>query len=253
MAVEINLEGKVALVTGASRGIGEATAKTLARAGADLVITSTPGSHDLLEAVGNEIAAYGHKVVTYSCDITEREGQQELVKVAVDNFERIDILVHNAGVNDDTLDPRMTSERWKRVFDVNIHAPADLTRIALRAGKFRWPTSIIAVSSDSAHGNAGQGPYAASKAALETHMKTLADEFGGRDIRVNSVAFGLVDTDMAERLKALSEEKYNEYIDRSSLKRIILPREAANAILFLASDLSSAITRQVMTVDAGVY
>lgn len=253
MAVEINLEGKVALVTGASRGIGEAVAKRLAQAGADVAINSTELSRDRLHAVANEMEAYGHKTLWLPSDVSLPQTAGYLVNGTVEAFGRLDILVHSAGIVRDNLFLRMTPEQWREVMSTNLDSAFYLAQAsANQMRKQRAPGSMVFISSVVTHGHAGQANYAASKGGLESLTRSIADEFAAHDerrIRANVIACALVDTDMAARLTDQQKEKI---IERMPIGRMIRTEEVANAALYLASDLSSPITGIVLDVDGGM-
>lgn len=251
--IEINLEGKVALVTGASRGIGEAVAKRLAQAGADVVINSTESSRDRLNAVASEIEAYGHRILALPGDVSLPATAGYLVGGAVEAFSRLDILVHSAGIVRDNLFQRMTLEQWREVISTNLDSAFYLAQAsANQIRKQRAPGNMVFISSVVAHGHAGQANYAASKGGLESLTRSIAEEFAAHDerrIRSNAIACALVDTDMAARLTDQQREKV---VERIPIERMIRTEEVANAALYLASDFSSPITGIVLDVDGGM-
>lgn len=257
MPVEIDLSGKVALVTGASRGIGRETALTLARAGANVVVSATENSRDLLESIVAEINSYGQvafyeegKEPFYICgDISQEEVATSVVNETIKRFEHLDVVVSNAGVNADGLLMRMSSEQWHKPLDTNLDAAFYLTKPAVIQMRRQRSGSLIYVSSVSAHGNPGQANYAASKAGLEGFMRSVALEYASSGIRANAIACGPVDTDMTRNLK---DEQREALVKMVPLGRILLAEEVANTALFLASDLSSGITGAVIDVDGGM-
>lgn len=253
MPVEINLEGKVALVTGASRGIGEAIAKRLAQAGADVTINSTESSRDLLNAVANEMQPNGHRPLVLPADVSLPESAGYLVNATVEAFGRLDILVHSAGIVRDNLFQRMTVEQWREVISTNLDSAFYLAQAgANQMRKQRSHGSMVFITSVVAHGHAGQANYAASKGGLESLARSIADEFAGHDerrIRANAIACALVDTAMAARLTDQQREKI---VERMPIGRMIRTEEVANAALYLASDFSSPITGIVLDVDGGM-
>lgn len=253
MGVEINLEGKVALVTGASRGIGEAVAKKLAQAGADIALNSTPNSVDQLGAVANEIQGMGHRSVAISGDLSISGFAASLVDRAVEAMGRLDILVHNAGIVRDNLLVRMKPEEWYDVMRTNLDSGFFLSQDAIKQMRQqRSSGNILFISSVVAHGHAGQANYAASKSGLEGLMRSIADEYAANDdrrIRSNAIACALVDTDMGNRL---TDKQKEAAVDRMPIGRIIKADEVANTALFLVSDFSSPITGAIIDVDGGL-
>ena len=239
------------VITGGSRGIGRAVAEKLGRHGANVVISSTERSErEALEVVGT-IESFGQKALWVPGDISKEETGKKLVAATVDQFKRLDILVHNAVINDDDLFLRLTGERWRRVIDTNLSSGFYVGLPAIKQMVRQKEGAVVFVSSVSAHGNPGQASYAASKAGLEGLMRTLAVECMStkRPIRTNAVACGLVNTDMARRL---TEEQRTALIGMSPLGRLIEPEEVANVIAFLASPMASAINGIVLDIDGGM-
>lgn len=255
MPVEINLEGKVAVVTGASRGIGRETALTLARAGATLVVTATENSRDRLESLVGEMSQDKSfeegKGPFFVCgDISDEGFATSLIDQTVERLGRLDTLVNNAGIVRDRLTMRMTLEDWRDVMRVNLDPAFILTKAAMRPMIRQRSGSLIYVSSVVAHGNAGQANYAASKAGQEGFMRCIAMEVGSREIRANALEVGPVgDTGMID---GLSDELRERYQKEVPLQRFITKQEVANTVLFLASDLSTGITGSVINVDGGM-
>ena len=251
--VEINLEGKVALVTGASRGIGEAVAKRLAEAGANVAINATESSRDRLNEVATKMKALGSATLVLPADVSLPETAGYLVGGVVEAFGRLDILIHSAGIVRDNLFQRMTVEQWREVISTNLDSAFYLAQAsANQIRKQRTSGSMVFISSVVAHGHAGQANYAASKSGLEGLARSIADEFASHDerrIRANAIACALVDTDMAARL---TEQQKQGIIDRMPIGRMIRTEEVANAALYLASDFSSPITGIVLDVDGGL-
>lgn len=243
------LEGKIALVTGSSRGIGKAIAQKFTENGATVVINSTQNSSNQAHETLEELKQINPQTHLITGDISDETFSKELISQTINRFNRLDILVNNAGITQDTLLVRMNYENWKKVIDINLNGlflvtkPAILNMIKQRTG------SIIFISSISAHGNPGQINYASSKGGMESFMKTIALEYAQRGIRSNAIACGPVDTEMVAKL---NQEQKAKLISLVPQKRLITPHEIANTALFLASDLSSAITGQVINVDGGI-
>lgn len=241
-------EGRVALVTGASRGIGRATAQALARRGAH-VVAAARGDH--AEAVAAEIRGAGGQAESRALDVTDAEAITAAIGDVVGRHGRLDILVNNAGITRDQLLLRLKREDWDAVLDTNLTAVALLTQAALkpmikqRGGRIINLTSVVGQS-----GNAGQANYAAAKAGLIGFTKAMALEVASRGITVNAVAPGMIDTDMTRVLPQAAQEAL---VDRIPLKRLGAPEEIAEAVVFLASDEASYITGHVLAVNGGMY
>lgn len=251
MPVEIDLQGKTAIVTGGSRGIGRAIALRFAKEGANVVINSTEGSKQLATEVIAAIEEHGVKGLWIPGDVSLEETGQELVDETVKQFGRLDILVHNAGITDNELFARMTGERWRKVIETNLNSGFYIGQPALRQMSKQREGAILFVSSVSAHGNPGQASYSASKAGLEGLMRTLAVEYMSlrRPIRVNAVAFGAVDTDMVNKL---TTEQQGKLISHTPLARLITVEEAANVAVWLVSPQSMIVNGVVLDADGGM-
>ncbi|MCP9237493.1 3-oxoacyl-[acyl-carrier-protein] reductase [Lewinella sp. JB7] len=239
------LDGKVALITGGSRGIGAALVRSIAAAGAKVAFTyrSSAGPADaLVEELGENVRAYQSDAANYA------EAEQ-LVKTVVADFGGLHILINNAGVTRDTLMLRMNEEQWDTVMDNNLKSVFNLTKHAMRT-MMRGGGSIINMSSIvGIQGNAGQANYAASKAGIIGFSKSIAKEMGSRNVRCNVIAPGFIETDMTDELP----EKVREgYLANIPLKRFGKPEEIANACIFLGSDLGSYVSGQVLSVDGGL-
>ena len=243
------LEGKIALVTGASRGIGKAIAKKMAMEGSDIAFTYIHNK-DLAETVVSELEALGVKAKAYCCDASDFAATESLVKQVLADFGRIDILVNNAGKTADTLMMRMGEAQWDEVIATNlksvyntIHACAPIM-LKQRAGSIINMSSVVGI-----YGNAGQANYAASKAGIIGLTKSMAKELGSRGIRVNAIAPGFIETDMTA---GLSDEMKDDTMKAIALRRLGKPEDVARCALFLASDLSSYVTGQVLSCDGGM-
>ncbi len=239
------LDGKVALVTGAARGIGKAIALKFASEGADVAFTDLVINEAAEETV-KEIEAFGHKVKAYASNAADFVQTQEVVDQIMADFGHIDILVNNAGITKDGLMLRMSEAQWDAVINVNLKSAFNfihaLTPIMARqrGGSIINMSSVVGVS-----GNAGQCNYSASKAGLIGLAKSIAKEMGPRGIRANCIAPGFIISDMT---KALSEEVREQWMKTIPLRRGGTPEDVANVALFLASDLSSYVSGQVIHV-----
>jgi 3-oxoacyl-[acyl-carrier protein] reductase len=244
----IDLKDKVAIVTGASRGIGREIALTLARAGAAIVAADIMA--DLLKGVVDEITAAGSRALPVAADITKFDDCQNLADAAVREFGRLDILVNNAGITRDNLILRMKDEEWQKVIDTNLKGVFYCIKAASRAMMKQRGGRIINIASVSGLlGTAGQANYAASKAGAIALTKVAAREFASRGITVNAVAPGFIETDMT---RVLPEEVKTQSINLVPLGRAGLPADVAGAVLFLASDLAAYITGETIRVDGGM-
>ena len=239
------LDGKVALITGGSRGIGASLVRSFVDAGARVAFTYR-SSAGPAEALVQEL---GEGVRAYQSDAADFSQAEELVKTVVADFGGLHILVNNAGVTRDTLMLRMNEEQWDTVMDNNLKSVFNLTKHAMRT-MMRGGGSIINMSSIvGIQGNAGQANYAASKAGIIGFSKSIAKEMGSRNLRCNVVAPGFIETDMTDELP---EKVRESYLGNIPLKRFGKPEEIANACIFLGSDMSSYITGQVISVDGGL-
>ena len=235
-----SLEGKLALVTGASKGIGRAIAQELARAGADVVIGYRSGK-DEAEQLASELGARA-----VQADVSSPEDAKRLVEEAGD----VDVLVNNAGLTRDGLLARMSDDDWRTVLETNLSSVFYTCRAVTRPMMKKRAGSIVNVSSIvGVHGNWGQTNYAASKAGIIGFTKSLARDLGSRNIRANVVAPGYVKTALTD---VLPEEATKAMIDNTPLSRVAEPEEIAGAVRFLASDQASFITGEVLLVDGGL-
>jgi len=241
---------RVALITGARRGLGKAIALCLARRGADIVINDIAAGKEEAEATAQEIRALGRKAVVLTADVTIAAEVNELIEQALAEFGRLDILVNNAGITRDALLMRMTDEQWQSVLDTNLKGTFLCTRAALkpmlkqRRGRIINIASVVGIM-----GNAGQANYAASKGGVIAFTKAVAKEVGSRGILVNAVAPGFIMSAMTDRLEPAAAEKLHALIP---LGRLGTPEEVAEVVDFLASEASRYITGQVINIDGGM-
>ncbi len=239
------LEGKTALITGASRGIGKAIALKYASEGCNVAFTDL-FDDDNMKATENELKAMGVQAKGYASDAGKFAETDQLVDTVVKEFGRIDVLVNNAGITKDTLLMRMTEEQWDAVIAVNLKSVFNFTKAVQRTMLKQRSGSIINMSSVvGVSGNAGQANYSASKAGIIGFTKSIARELGSRGIRSNAIAPGFIITEMTDRIPAEARKAWEESIP---LKRGGTPEEVANVALFLGSDLSSYVSGQVIQV-----
>jgi 3-oxoacyl-[acyl-carrier protein] reductase len=244
----IDLSGRVAIVTGASRGIGRAIAEQLARQGA--VVVAAARGENARPAVDEIVAAKG-RAEAVSLDVTEPGACEQLVANVLERHSRIDILVNNAGITRDQLVLRMKRDDWDAVLATNLTAAFALSQAVLKPMIRQRGGRIIAISSVVGQsGNAGQANYAASKAGLIGFTKALALEVASRGITANVVAPGMIETDMT---RALTEQARDEWASKIPLRRLGTPADIASAVCFLASDEASYITGHVLAVNGGMY
>lgn len=243
------LENKVALITGAARGIGKQIALSFAKEGCNIAFTDLE-LNEAAQATREEIAALGVKVQFYASNAADFEAAHQVVEQVVADFGHLDILVNNAGITRDTLLMRMTEQQWDLVLQVNLKSAFNFTHAVTPVMMRQRGGSIISLSSIvGINGNAGQANYAASKAGIIALTKSVAKELGGRGIRANAIAPGFILTDMT---KALSEETLKQFVTMIPMKRGGEPEEVAKVALFLASDLSSYVSGQVIQVNGAM-
>lgn len=243
------LEGKVAIITGASRGIGRAIARKYAEEGASVAITARSISTEIEEFV-KELESLGVKAKAYTSDASLFDAAHQLVSEVHQEFGRIDILINNAGITQDALMMRMTEQQWDSVININLKGAFNLihavTPIMMkqRSGNIINMSSVVGVS-----GNAGQANYAASKAGMIGLTKSIAKEMGSRGIRANTIAPGFIITDMTH---ALSDEVRKQWEAQIPVRRGGTPEDIAGVAVFLASDMASYITGQTINVCGGM-
>lgn len=243
------LQDKVALVTGGSRGIGEAIVRKFAEQGANVAFTYVSSS-ERAEGIVKELEAMGVKAAAYKSDAGSFEQSEALVKEVLETFGTIDILVNNAGISRDNLMLRVTEEQWDEVMGANLKSVFNLTKQVLRPMMKSRAGSIINLSSVvGMKGNAGQSSYSASKAGVIGFTKATALELGSRNIRCNAIAPGFIETDMTDYLKG---DDAKAWFDQIALRRFGQAEEIANVALFLASDLSSYVSGQVISACGGM-
>ena len=244
------LDGKVALITGAARGIGKAIALKFAAEGADVAFTDLVINEAAEETIA-EIAAFGHKVKGYASNAANFDETHTVVEEILKEFGHIDILVNNAGITKDGLVLRMSEAQWDAVIAVNLKSAFNFIHAVIPSMARQKGGSIINMASIAGQmGNPGQINYASSKAGLIAMAKTIAKEMGSRGIRANAIAPGFI---VSEMTNALPEAVREEYIKSIPLKRGGTVEEIANTALYLASDLSSYVTGQVIAVNGGLY
>ncbi|MEL6788308.1 MAG: 3-oxoacyl-[acyl-carrier-protein] reductase [Cyanobacteria bacterium J06607_15] len=242
-----HLKDKVAIVTGASRGIGKAAALALVTQGAKVVVNYARSS-DAAEATVQEITAAGGEAIAVQADVSQADQVDKLIKTTIEQFGRIDVLVNNAGITKDTLLLRMKPEQWQAVIDLNLTGVFLCTKAVSKIMLKQRSGRIINIASVAGQmGNPGQANYSAAKAGVIGFTKTVAKELANRGVTVNAVAPGFIETDMTNDLKS------DDIIKFIPLGRYGKPEEVAGAIRFLASDPAAAyITGQVFNVDGGM-
>lgn len=243
------LEGKTALVTGGSRGIGKAIAVTFAKHGANVAFSDL-NYDDAAKDLEKELSGMGVKAKAYASDASNFEQSETLIDQVLADFGQIDALINNAGITRDTLLMRMTEQQWDDVIRINLKSVFNLTKAVQKVMLKQRSGSIINMSSVvGIGGNAGQANYAASKAGMIGLTKSVAQELGARNIRCNAIAPGFIETEMTA---SLPEDVKKEWAQKIPLKRAGQSEDVANLTLFLASDLSTYITGQVITVCGGM-
>jgi 3-oxoacyl-[acyl-carrier protein] reductase len=245
----VSFAGKVAIVTGAGRGIGKAIALDLAEAGCDIVFTNR--TKDLADQTRTAIEALGRKCLAAQADVSDAAAVDALVKAALEQFGKIDILVNNAGITKDGLLLRMTAEDWRQVMAVNLDGMFHMTRAVIksmvraRSGRIINLSSVVGFT-----GNPGQVNYASSKAAVLGFTKSVAKELGSRNITCNAVAPGFIQTDMTGKL---NEAQQKAILEQVPLGRMGTAEEVAKAVRFLAGDDAAYISGTTLHVNGGMY
>lgn len=243
------LDGKVAIITGASRGIGKGIAESFVKQGAKVAFTYV-SSDEKAKALEDELSSQGGTAKGFKSNASEFDAAQKLIEEVMAEFGQIDILINNAGITRDNLLMRMGEEAWDEVMEVNLKSCFNLTKAVMRPMLKARAGSIINMSSVvGVKGNAGQANYAASKAGMIGFTKSVAAELGSRNIRCNAIAPGFIETEMTG---ALDEEVVKEWRQAIPLKRGGSPEDVANLCMFLAGDQSTYITGQVINVDGGM-
>ncbi|MDY6856416.1 MAG: 3-oxoacyl-[acyl-carrier-protein] reductase [Thermodesulfobacteriota bacterium] len=245
----MELKGKVALITGSAQGIGKAIAMLFAKRGADIVISDMNSEN--AEKVSKEIEDIGRKSLVSITDVADFKAVEVMIKKTIDAFGRIDILVNNAGIVKDGLLLRMKEESWDQVLNVNLKGTFNCTKAAIRYMAKQKGGKVVNIASIAGEmGNIGQANYSASKAGVIGFTKTVAREFASRNINVNAVAPGFIDTEMT---RALPENITEGLKVQIPIERLGTPEDVAEAVFFLVSEASSYITGQVLNVNGGLY
>ena len=245
----MELQGKVALVTGGAQGIGKAIALLLAQKGAEIVVSDI--NLEKAEETAREIEILGRKAMAVRADVAFLEEVEKMVQLAMERFGRMDILVNNAGIARDKLLLRMSEEDWDQVLNINLKGTFNCTKTVIRHMAKQRSGKIVNIASVVGEmGNAGQANYSASKAGVIGFTKTVAREFASRGINVNAIAPGYIVTPMTEVLPEKAKEELKQMIP---MQRLGQPEDVAQAVLFLVSAASSYITGQVLNVNGGIY
>lgn len=243
------LEGKVAVITGATRGIGKGVAEVFAKNGADIAFTYV-SSDEKAKAVEEHLKSFDIKVKAYKFNVADYQATEEFIDDVVTEFGKIDAIVNNAGITRDGLLMRMTEENWDDVMNINLKSVFNVTKCALKTLLKQRFGSIINMSSVvGIEGNSGQSNYAASKAGVIGFSKSIAQEIGSRNIRCNAIAPGFIETEMTSNL---DPEVIKGWIQDIPMKRSGTAEDVANTALFLASDLSNYVNGQVINVCGGI-
>jgi 3-oxoacyl-[acyl-carrier protein] reductase len=242
------LNGKVAIVTGGAQGIGEAIAVTLAKEGASIAVLDV--NLEKAAETAAKLKEFGVESAAFKCDVSNSANVEEVTNLVVDKFKQIDILVNNAGITRDNLLVRMTEQEWDLVIAINLKGTFNFTKsVGKLMMKQRFGSMINISSVIGLMGNAGQTNYAATKAGVIGITKSVAKELGGRNVRVNAVCPGYINTAMTAKL---TDEVKKAMISIIPAKRMGEAQDVANAVLFLASDLSSYVTGETIRVDGGM-
>ena len=243
------LEGKTAIITGATRGIGRGIAEVFAKNGANIAFTYV-SSDEKAKILEEELSQFGNKIKGYKSNAADYAAAEEFINSVVEDFGQIDAIVNNAGITRDGLLMRMSEENWDDVMNINLKSVFNITKCALRTLLKQRFGSIINMSSVvGIEGNGGQSNYAASKAGIIGFTKSIAQEIGSRNIRCNSIAPGFIETEMTADL---DPEIIKGWVEDIPMKRAGTTEDVANAALFLASDLSNYVNGQVLNVCGGI-
>jgi 3-oxoacyl-[acyl-carrier protein] reductase len=243
------LDGKVAVITGAARGIGRAIALEFAKQGANIAFTDIRLDENM-QSLENEITAAGRKAKGFASDASSFQDCEKTVDEIIKEFGTIDVLINNAGITRDNLMLRMSEDEWDLVIKVNLKSAFNMTKAVQKIMLKNRSGSIINMSSVvGVNGNAGQANYSASKAGLIGFTKSVAREFGGRNIRCNAIAPGFIETEMTHKLP---EDVRKSWIETIPMKRGGTPDDVAKTCVYLASDLSAYVTGQVISVCGGM-
>lgn len=248
----INLANKTALVTGSAKGIGAQIIRTLAQAGANVIINyRSEATFEAAKKLETEVREMGVEALVLQCDVSDYDAVGEMIKIIETTFGSLDIVVNNAGITKDGLFMRMKEVDFDAVLNANLKSTFNVSRQAIgtmikkRSGNIINISSVVGIT-----GNAGQVNYAASKAAMIGMTKSLAKEVANRNIKVNAIAPGFITSDMTDKL---TEEQKNNILQYIPMKKMGTAEEVANVVLFLVSDLASYITGQTLSVDGGMY
>jgi 3-oxoacyl-[acyl-carrier protein] reductase len=245
----MTLEGRVALVTGGSRGIGRAVVESLAKAGAKVAFVYR-SNQEAADQLVRELTEQNHEAFAIQADVASKADADRAVKEVIDKWERLDILVNNAGIIRDGLLATMDEENWKAVIDTNLGSVYNFCQAVMRQMMSQRYGRIVNISSVAAEfGNQGQVNYAASKGGIQGLTRCLATEVGRRNITVNAVAPGFVETDMTEAVRNAAEGEIKKHV---AVRRLGKPEDVAHAVAFLASEEASYVTGHVLVVDGGL-
>jgi 3-oxoacyl-[acyl-carrier protein] reductase len=246
---DLEIKGKVALVTGGAQGIGKAIALLLAQQGSDAVISDI--NLEKAEETAREIEALGRRAMAIRANVAVVAEVEKMVQTTLDRFGQIDILVNNAGIARDKLLLRMTEEDWDAVLDINLKGTFNCTKVVIRHMSKQRSGKIVNIASVVGEmGNAGQANYSASKAGVIGFTKTIAREFASRGVNVNAIAPGYIVTPMTDALPEKAKEELKRMIP---MERLGQPEDVAQSVLFLVSEASRYITGQVLNVNGGIY
>jgi 3-oxoacyl-[acyl-carrier protein] reductase len=248
----MGLEGRVALVTGGSRGIGRAVVERLAKDGAKVAFVYKSNAAAANEVV-EKLQAEGREVVAFQADVAKKEEVDKVVEQVLAKWERLDILVNNAGITKDGLLAMMDPQNWQAVIDTNLTSVYNFCQAVMRPMMSQRYGRIVNLSSVAAeYGNQGQVNYAASKGGIQGLTRCLATEVGRRNITVNAVAPGFIETDMTDAVRQIAGTKFDEIKNGISLRRLGKPEDIAGAVAFLAGDDAGYVTGHILTVDGGL-